>query len=94
METNVDLLEGRANRIVKDSTVSFKRNQVILRIPVKKWWKPWVEITVQNKIKQRINNPEFKEWLKTHYASYRFGDLIAHRDYYELIGEAYFIRLK
>ncbi|MDB6257311.1 hypothetical protein ODU75_05440 [Lactobacillus amylovorus] len=91
VETKIGMrnVESKANRIVKGSVVYFRRNQVVLKVPTKGWWQLWTQIEVQREIKARISTPEFKEWLTTHYGGYRFGDLIAHDKYYELIGEAY-----
>ena len=79
----------RVNRIVKGSIVCYRRNQVVLKIPTKNWWQVWTQVEAQREIKKRITAAEFHEWLATHYSGYRFGDLVVHENYYELIGEVY-----
>lgn len=82
-------IENTANKVVKNAVVIFRRNQVVLRIPIKTWWQVWTSIEVQEEVKRRINTPEFKEWLVTHYGSYHFSEVVPHKNYYELVGEAY-----
>lgn len=86
---NTKTVESKVNWIVKGATVRFYRNQVIIKVPTKGWWQGYEHIDCQKEVKRRVESPEFKELLGTHYKGYRFGDVIAKRNCYVIKGENY-----
>lgn len=82
-------LETKVNRIVKGSTVRFRKNQVIMKVPTKGWWQLYEHIYCQREVRKRLDSAELRELLSTHYTGYRFGDIVANQNCYILKGEAY-----
>ena len=82
-------IESKVNRIIKGSTVRFNNNKVVIKVPTKFWWETFDNISCRHEVKRRLGTLEFKEFLSTHYHGYRFGDVVAKRNCYILVGEVY-----
>lgn len=86
---HLSILETKTNWLIKQSTVRFQKNKIILRFPTKFWWQVTSRLDLTKEVNSRISSKEFREYLKIHFSGYVFSEAVRKNNSYVIIGKAY-----